>query len=164
MRVVVCVAVSVVLSGCGPSGGYSPQSTMPVVEVIPSLKEAYEEFLNDCGTRYGADLSNKEKLEFIQYESYKGELKNVYGGNTVGMCLYWTVNGTISKSNITISHMDSAIKTKALLYHELGHCVLGLGHTEQDPQTMMSPIMNDDEFYKKNWDGLVQDMCYKYYK
>ena len=164
MKIGMCIAVSVALCRCGPSNDNNTPNAPPVVEVIPSLKEVYDEFVSDCGSKYGADLSNKYKLEYIQYEGYKGELKNKYGGNTVGMCLYWTSNNVITKSNITISHMDSAIKTKAVLYHELGHCVLKLAHTEQNPQTMMSPIMGTDEFYKENWDELVKDMCYKYYK
>jgi hypothetical protein len=138
-----------------------PTDKPPIVEPQEpelSLKQMLDSFLYDCGTVYKADVSNISKLEYIRY----GNPATEDSPNTVGLCTTQTYDGKLAKATIVIKEMSTPTLTKAVLYHELGHCVLGLDHTEQDPQTMMSPMMSTTAFYKANWDVLVKDMCNKY--
>jgi len=43
---------------------------------------------------------------------------------------------------------------KELIFHELGHCVLGLEHKEPG---LMAPVMHSEEEVKKNWDAWVNE-------
>lgn len=45
----------------------------------------------------------------------------------------------------------------ALVYHELGHCALHMGHHDTAPDIMNSTIL-DESFLKKDWDNLVKEM------
>jgi hypothetical protein len=128
-------------------------------EPIDSLKLILDSFLYDCGTIYKADISSISKLEFIRY----GETASPDQPNTVGLCTTYPYNnGTLYKSNIVVKQNDSAIALKAIVYHELGHCILGLEHTSQESETLMSPIMMSDDYYENNWDVLVKNMCNKF--
>ena len=163
------LSLVLLLTSCGPD---SPtdwhnvpwQKDPPPVkaeEPIPQLKEILDNFLYDYGVVYKADVSSVSKLEFIRY----GNPATKENPNQVGVCWTWSYNsGAVYKSNITVMEMDTATSIRALLYHELGHCVLGLDHTTQESKTMMSPTMHDDMYYEENWDILVKDMCNRYSK
>jgi hypothetical protein len=43
------------------------------------------------------------------------------------------------------------------MYHELGHCALGLGHHEGEPDIMNSYLL-DEVTAEKKWDELVNKM------
>lgn len=45
----------------------------------------------------------------------------------------------------------------ALVYHELGHCALNMGHEDTYPDIMNSTIL-DEHFLKREWDNLVTQM------
>lgn len=47
---------------------------------------------------------------------------------------------------------------RTLIYHELGHCALGLGHTKKDELDIMSPVMLDENTAELNWKELVEKM------
>jgi hypothetical protein len=47
---------------------------------------------------------------------------------------------------------------KELIYHELGHCILGLDHVEPKPHAIMSPEMSlNGKWLTSNWDSLLKD-------
>jgi len=128
---------------------------------VESIEQIVNSFIHDCGTMHGADISNLSKIEYIRYGDPIIDGKQ----NVAGVCTSWnSANGSVIKSNIVIKKLDSAISAKVLLYHELGHCVLELGHTQQDPGTIMSPSMLDERYYQENWTTLVKDLCTKYSK
>jgi hypothetical protein len=138
-----------------------PPPSFKVEEPTQTLKQILDNFLHDCGTTYEADVSDVSKLEFIRY----GDPATEENPTRVGVCLsYHYSSGKLYKSNITVKQMGTPVRMKALLYHELGHCVLGLDHTDQESKTIMSPFMHNDSFYEENWDKLVKDMCLKYPK
>lgn len=125
-----------------------------------SIQEIVDSFVHDCGDTYGADLSLLSKLEFIRY----GDPATPEAPNVVGICQMWTSDSEIIRSQIVIKEVDPAIRQKALLYHELAHCVLELDHTDQESKTLMSLTMLSNAYYEMNWDELVKDMCLKYPK
>ena len=51
----------------------------------------------------------------------------------------------------------SATERLTLMYHELGHCALGLDHKDDVPDIMNSYIL-DDATAEKQWDKLVTTM------
>lgn len=162
------ILLTTILVSCGPSNSVDwPETPLdkepPYVEreePIEELNLIVNSFLNDCEAKYGADTSLISKLEFVRY----GDPSTDENRNIVGVCNIYTVNGKIVRTNIIMQDMGDHLLNKALLYHELGHCVLNLDHTEQDPQTIMSPYISNSKFYKSNWDELVENMCLGYSK
>ena len=118
-----------------------------------------DEFLYDCGEIYGADVSDISKLEFIKYGDPATEEKP----NRVGVCNTFSYGNRLTKSNITVRRYNEYVIQKGLVFHELGHCVLGLDHTEGDAFTIMSssisPLINNPSYFEKIWDSLVEEMC-----
>ena len=57
------------------------------------------------------------------------------------------------------SFWDSASATErnVLIYHELGHCALGLDHVDDKPDIMNSYLL-DESIADKKWDSLVKTM------
>jgi hypothetical protein len=51
--------------------------------------------------------------------------------------------------------MLSKMERKELMFHELGHCVLGLEHSKEG---MMAPVMHDEQEIEKNWDKWVEEL------
>jgi hypothetical protein len=127
------------------------------------IEEIIEEFRYDFGTVCGADLSNFGKLKFIEV----GDPATEENPNRAGACemKYDPFDNELIHSAIMIKEANDRHLFKAFLYHELGHCVLLLPHTEQDPQHMMSPVLRYPEknFYEVKWDHLVKDMCSHYH-
>jgi len=156
------VTLILLLNGCGtePSDWVeavnpSPEERVRFEQPVASIAQILNEFLFDCGTKWNADISNFSKLEFIRYSDPSTEEEP----NRVGVCWTWTSGGILTKANIEVKNIQPAIKFKALLYHELGHCVLGLDHSPQDDQELMSPALLDSQYYIENWDKLVQNIC-----
>lgn len=52
-------------------------------------------------------------------------------------------------------HSMSLMEKRELMFHELGHCTLGLEHTESG---LMAPVMHSEEEIKKNWDKWVEEL------
>ena len=47
---------------------------------------------------------------------------------------------------------------KELIYHELGHCLLGLDHVQPKPHAIMSPEMSlNGKWLTSNWDSLLKE-------
>lgn len=80
-------------------------------------------------------------------------------GNVVGKCL---LHGSYRKITIKKDYWDSVseVQKEQLMYHELGHCALGLGHEDgllsnYCPASIMYPFAfeycykNFPEYYKK---------------
>lgn len=110
-------------------------------------------FMEDCH-RYGADLSAAGQLQRVS-------MVNDIEGDNVGVC--WTHMSRSLKllwySTIEVTKMGSEIEQQALIYHELGHCVLGLDHV---PDSIMAPFILDKPILEAKWDKLVEGLCLRY--
>jgi hypothetical protein len=130
-------------------------------EPAPALRAILDSFISDCRDTYHADVSLANKLEYIRY----GDPATKEKPYVVGQCnMMYYEDGSLAKSNIIVKEMNNPIMAKALLYHELGHCILDLDHTSEESQTLMSPNMFSSKYYTNNWDRLVKDLCHKYLK
>lgn len=138
------VMLSMVLSGCG----ISP----PIIN--PELSKYIQEFTSDCGN-HGANLANLTALRYVNFtDDIDGE------GGSVGVC--WQGVSTYNYlwfTSIEVKRMPTEIEQKALMYHELGHCVLALDHV---PDTIMSTNMLGAEAYSADWDNMVEALCNRY--
>lgn len=50
------------------------------------------------------------------------------------------------------------IRREALIFHELGHCVMDLDHTEPDVISFMSPSLMTSDWYAENRDEIYIDL------
>jgi hypothetical protein len=148
------------LSSCGssPSDWMTIHVTMAPFErkpVTPTLQLLVDEFIVECGENYARDLSSLRKMESIEY----GDPSTKESPFVVGMCMQWYSQGTFRKGNIVVKKLYDPMLNKAIMFHELGHCVLGLSHVEQSDKEIMSPFMMSSSYYEKNWTSLVRNLC-----
>lgn len=91
------------------------------------------------------------------------------GGDVLGECQDAN-GGTEGTPNIYINSDNwdeqSAISKKAIMYHELGHCVLFLGHDETMiningyliAKSIMYPWIQADNIYRDHWNSYVYEL------
>lgn len=53
--------------------------------------------------------------------------------------------------------ISTNLEKMALVYHELGHCALGLGHTDNGPAIMNSSLLSHS-YLSKHWDELINHL------
>lgn len=75
-------------------------------------------------------------------------------GEQVGYCMA-PVRIVISKK---FWQDSDYIEKKNLIYHELGHCALGLDHTASETLAIMNPYLLPPRLAQKNWETLVREM------
>ena len=56
---------------------------------------------------------------------------------------------------------ESLIKNKAVLFHELGHCVLLLDHAPEDSINLMAPSIPGPLFLSENWQEMLRKLYQK---
>lgn len=117
------VMVMVIASGCGPKEPSQPKYDVHPVIVDDDLAPYASRFEDDIG-RSTAGIS----MGF-------GDLS----GNVVGQC---TIQGPNKTILILKSFWDASddYQREQLMYHELGHCALGLGHVSDLRQDDNCPI------------------------
>ena len=52
----------------------------------------------------------------------------------------------------------SAVKKTALMFHELAHCKLDLGHVEPGSGSLMEPVMPSESKLRSSWDYLLDKL------
>lgn len=160
-----------------------PASKMPPQQIDGQLGTVLDQFLADAASNGqsvdGATLDNLRVLKFVddigaQKQSY-GSLVASDDDDAVGDCA--RINST-SATNLGVAKIAGAKQSwqevwiqsgygsgdtagavqllQELVYHELGHCLLGLGHAPAQPAQIMSPWTdNDPAWISANWSGLV---------
>lgn len=56
---------------------------------------------------------------------------------------------------------ESLIKNKAVLFHELGHCVFLLDHAPEDSINLMAPSIPGPLFLSENWQEMLRKLFQK---
>lgn len=141
---------ALLLTGCG--AGPSPHNI-----IDKEFNKFIEQFYKDVGMWFGGSIVLSSDAEFI--------------ANVVGTCDYTQLTSKKNTVRIKASFYNKATKeTKtALLYHELGHCALGLDHdsriifnsydTMSDcPNSIMHPTLVSDECIKANWQHYIEEL------
>jgi len=110
-------------------------------------------------------LNNWKKLISVEYVSYQVlNPPNEDSAPRAGICFIWNYNNSdrIYKSKIQIldRYKGTGLAAKAVLFHELGHCVLGLEHMDapaSSPKLMNSWIYHTS-VYIIHWNRLVKEL------
>lgn len=119
----------------------------------PELVGYIDEFIDDCHA-YGADVSDLRLLRYVGYNT------SIAGNpDMVGVCWTMSVPGVRIATAIEVKDLGDDVLQKALMYHELGHCILNLNHR---PGTLMAEEMLPKYIYEASWDRLVEDLCTRY--
>lgn len=153
--------LSILVAGCG-------STSLPISLSINSeyVKTYYEEFIALCNRYSRVDcLTNSTKLHFIKVVGDEEFQRNVPNSQSkVGLCSYMTnmITNTIIESEIYLldhnGHHESWYpdQVKGLVFHELGHCLLRLPHTnsETEPSIMNSKMYTND-VYSTYWHQMV---------
>lgn len=123
------------------------------VNVDPELKGYIDEFDREIGTNSFVNAT------FVPYMPNKTE------SNLLGVCLY---SGSVFAPNtIQVDRGDWDFMTdterKQLMWHELGHCVLGLKHDEtilEDgyPKSIMFPQLMPDFIWNLRFDRFKEEL------
>lgn len=127
------------LGGCGTFG------THEELWVRPDFLPYYKQFLLDANSHGKTLIVSDLTIDFGTLKSPK-----------IGECT--TIKGVAHHVIIDRTHWIYGLtegKRKELIYHELGHCLLSLGHTEgmvryqgEDiPKSIMSAVILDDYLF-----------------
>jgi hypothetical protein len=112
MKACICLIV-LILTSCAP-----PNPPSPVV-VDPVLQPYLTSFETDVGVS-----TDGISVDFANTETNPNPL-----GETVGECILYSNNTKVIQIDSGYWTTASAEQRKQLIYHELGHCAMGLGHT-----------------------------------
>ena len=154
-----------ILFGCGPDFKFpdwrdwrdkdiGPEYTIPDKNYDDDLDGYLEDFVADAES-YGVDLPHLSKLRKIEW----GETRDEENPRRVGVCYSYSNRSGVIYTEIVISNEfknNGSITLRALMYHEFGHCILGLPH--ELGRTIMAPALHSRYYYKRCWEPLVEQL------
>ena len=163
----VLVSMSMQINGCGPShnkpvevittSDMGPEDLAPpskkdphAVQVSEELLPWYVQFLKEAD-KHGIRL--EYALGFLDYVILVPNGKN--GKNNAGMCFYlpWS-------NRIEIARRYTDIEYPWLVYHEMGHCVLGFSHIEDTIMSTALPLLTPSPLLpgtEDEWEQKVEE-------
>ena len=143
------IALAIILTACGTDA--------TLIKLKPhenkELKPYVEMFYEDAGV-YGKHISRGEISYYLKDEPLAEELPTA-----VGVC-FKSKNKLYLPYIVVSNHywaMASFLERKALIYHEMAHCLMNLGHVNEHP-SLMYPNVYGDAYLQIFWDGMVEDL------
>lgn len=141
---------------CGREVSYDHTKQIPErapTVVDTELQPAVGEWLRDCGIALSRNCGELLKLvdSITITEGYDEDL-------TIGRCmLEQTYSGYILSRRVTIRRdmLKAPFSLKALMTHELGHCVFLVDHYEGEPNIMNSFIISETEL-RMSFTGMLK--------
>lgn len=137
------IACALVLVGCGDVNFHEPYYVPPVIEDA-QLSELYWEFMDD----YGHHVNPNRHVTEIKF-AYTGHIDD--DKRPLGYCRWYSIiypTYTEWKGYVTIDprvkDLDYSIM-RAVVFHELGHCALGLSDQYVDPTDLMYGYIHTDD-------------------
>lgn len=152
------IALTFSLLSCGAVGSlsedYIPKNytDLPDLELDPILFQYVREFEKEAKSR-GLDISYRlDKLRQLTWDSLERP--------KVGTCTSHSNSiGTMVWTRVVVSpKLTNNTYIRAVMFHELGHCVLGLDHRGGEIASIMSPSLTNKTYYDNNWELLVDDL------
>lgn len=128
---------------------YTENNALPKKSIDPRISHLIGEFVNDAA-QYGIDLSKGPK-HILRFEFFQGLSEGVtppfvtFGNNegeavTLGVCSVLEEKNPFNDKHIDTSYVIyfdsyfenymSSFEFKAVVYHELAHCLMGAEHTK----------------------------------
>jgi hypothetical protein len=140
------IVISAITVSCGAPTVIPPRQQDMVVDA--ELRGYVSEFITEMNKR------NRKPRGYVKTITLESNVTALQASDeAIGVCMpfQWI---RILKREV------EDIKNKAVMFHEMGHCFLGLGHNED---TSKHHIMAPSEMYsvlflENNWDSLVNDM------
>lgn len=169
------------LGGCQTP---KPQIRMPSEEKDPTLSVYLKDFQQQGKSRgIAIDEENLTRLRVIMFVDDVAAKKSEYGQavangeDLAGTCtdaevddtmgtarLHW-ITGTHKWSEVWVAASmnggseDQKMSLRELMFHELGHCLLGRNHATGTEHHIMSPSLgNDPKWLRDNWPRLVDEL------
>jgi hypothetical protein len=140
---------------------FAPGRCSTEQEIDPSIAFVLKEFVEDAKER-GITINTR-----IISSAKIVDINDPFVPLAIGMChpfIFFAPFELPRSSKVRISSKLEAWKYpytfKALVYHELAHCLLYYDHTpESDRMNLMNPTLGLDEWeYKENWNLLVDKL------
>jgi hypothetical protein len=158
------------------------QQELPSPYRDPYLEGYIDAFVSDAAA-HGIAINGDKigQLRVVKFVDSVEQQKQAYGqpsggDELAGACTDVVVDNTLNagiyksgerktwqeiwiSNSITGKAPTPALVLKELMYHELGHCLLGLDHAAQAPHQIMSPnVSGDAEYLQKNWGRLLREL------
>ena len=161
------ISVSLLLSSCATNDknpldvalkhlNPTPNALPPItLTVAPDLIPDYQAFI-ETANKYHVNLNSRLR-NVVLVDSLDSNNANT---RTVGLCtVAATSDGRVAYRDVQIlkGMANDPILLRVIMFHELGHCLLGLDHTGTENKEIMDAIIDiDDAYAVENWDSLVQ--------
>ena len=176
---VYALALLATLVGCGTTEPLpTPHThTLPTAITDEQVHSYYQEFIQLCNTYDSITChTNAPKLKSIQIvdkATLDKQAARIRAAtpSTVGLCLYsyYTSNpSNIISSDVYILNDNGSGRNwypeelRALVFHELGHCLLQLYHPNPTRPFTDPAIMNSTMYtlkvYQSHWDAMVSEL------
>lgn len=156
MKKTLTLLLTSVLIGCG--SGEEPVMSVNKQPEDKKQKEKNDEYLEKYLDHfYGICIQttaanrckeNLKKVKSINFVDSFDE-KTDPNGMVAGVCWWSRTERRIQiKRNMT---KLGSMQERALIFHELGHCLLDLGHSNRQTNMLMNPYLFDEQTYTSNW-------------
>lgn len=163
----VILIATLVASSCGSTESDNPKSKdrtynevhrdyyLPELNIDSRLEGFVQEFVAEADKR-NANHLDVELIRTLKFAKL--------GDDIAGVCRTWrwAVGEGISHLEIMVDEEFKSLKpewmVRALLFHEMGHCLLRLEHSEEEPRVIMHPRLQRNNYYEKNWKWLLDDL------
>lgn len=166
--------LALLLVGCGSIENQEPDPSTNISD--STLNEYYTQFIQECkAVSHTLCATNTPKLRTIQFvdEKFIDDLAKNAGNpppitKRVGVCVAEYRLDTITRSYVYILKHDGynyawhPDALRALVFHELGHCLLQLDHPSPARPSTDPAIMNSQMYsvktYQLNWESMVAEL------
>ena len=125
--------------------------------MTPYLNQYMDHFYGLCLHTTAANKckENIQKVRSINFVDSFDEKTDPHK-SVAGVCWWSKLSRKIEiKRNIA---EPGSTKEKALIFHELGHCLLDLGHSDPNTKMLMNPYLFDEKTYASNWTQLQNEL------
>ena len=162
MKTIITFLLVTSLIGCGMDNQFSEPITKKQGGAETQKSDAYLEqyvkhFYGLCLQTTSANRckENLPKLKTVNFvDSFDSNVDP--SGSVAGIC-WW------ARSSRRLEIKRNLIKPgtmteRALIFHELGHCLLDLGHSDPKTMMLMNPYLFDEKTYVSNWNTLQNEL------
>lgn len=118
-------------------------------EVLDFFRDAKTHHANDCARINGITMANT--VDDMGYEP---------GSLVIGVCM-WPRQIKILRP---YWYQASPTLRSALIYHELGHCLLNLDHSAPRNINIMAPVILPEEIFEDHWSALLDKLFARNYE
>lgn len=152
------IILSLLLTGCGDffsCGGKVSRTVATPTPAACQLPALFTKLEKDISFQVGQFSADAIRYQASCYHTIKGTIDETFPAkiepSVIGYCQP-SVHLAIRKSYWMRA---SATERMTLIYHEMGHCALGLDHEDDKPDIMNSYLL-DESIADREWDSLIK--------